>query len=77
MLQSSVSNLRHPRPRVFAAFQEWFSGGSQGKAAILNGRAATMLDDTQDLVALRTPADEDALSRALQDHWPFPVDTAS
>ncbi|KAL3490637.1 hypothetical protein BJX62DRAFT_251850 [Aspergillus germanicus] len=72
MLQSTVSNLRHPRPRVFAAFQEWFSGGSQGKAAILNGRAATMLDDPQDLAALRTPADEDVLSRTLQDHWPLP-----
>ncbi|KAL2841268.1 hypothetical protein BJY01DRAFT_236438 [Aspergillus pseudoustus] len=72
VLQSSISNLRRPRNRVFAAFQEWFSGGSQGKAPILNGRAATLLDDRQDLVALRTPADEDVLSKFLQDHWPFP-----
>lgn len=33
----------------------------------------TMLDDAQDLVALRAPKDEDVLSRTLQDHWPFPV----
>ncbi|KAL2808849.1 hypothetical protein BJX63DRAFT_407710 [Aspergillus granulosus] len=72
VLQSSISNLRRPRTRVFKALQNWFSGGSQGKSAILNGRAATLLDDPQDLVALRTPADEDVLSRSLQDHWPFP-----
>jgi hypothetical protein len=76
-LQSSISNLRHPRKRVLAVFQDWFSGDSQGKTPILSGCAATILDDPRDLVALRTPVDEDVLSRALQDHWPFPVDTVS
>jgi hypothetical protein len=75
ILQSSISNIRHPRKRVLAVFQDWFSGDSQGKPAILSGCAATMLDDPRDLVAFRTPVDEDVLSKALQDHWPFPVDT--
>lgn len=30
-----------------------------------------MLDDEKDLAALRPPTDKDALSRFLQDHWPF------
>jgi hypothetical protein len=30
-----------------------------------------MLDESKDLVALRPPADADALSRLLRDHWPF------
>ncbi len=32
-----------------------------------------MLDDADDLVAMRVPADKDVLSQLLQDHWPLQV----
>ncbi|PGH23556.1 hypothetical protein AJ80_02336 [Polytolypa hystricis UAMH7299] len=73
-LQASISNLRRPRPRMLAAFQDLFHGRPERTPApILNGRAMTLLDNPHDIVALRAPADEDILSRTLQDHWPFPV----
>lgn len=62
---------------MLAAFQEWFHGGSDGRAAILNGRAMTLLDDPQDLIALRTPVGKDVLSKMLQDHWPFPASVST
>ncbi|OJJ46802.1 hypothetical protein ASPZODRAFT_2031448 [Penicilliopsis zonata CBS 506.65] len=74
LLQASISKLHRPRSRVLLAFQDWFHGRMKETlpAPILNGRAITLLDDPQDLVALHTPEDEDLLSRVLQDHWPFP-----
>ncbi|KAL4922949.1 uncharacterized protein BDV17DRAFT_296822 [Aspergillus undulatus] len=71
-LQASISNLRRPRPRVVADFKAWFFGRRPGEGPIINGKAETLLNDPQDLVALRVPIDEDVLSRFLQDHWPFP-----
>ena len=32
-----------------------------------------MLEDEDDLVALRVPTDRDVLSRLVQDHWPLEV----
>lgn len=38
---------------------------------IISGRAKDFLRDREDLVALKKPAEEDVLSRLLQDHWVF------
>jgi len=40
---------------------------------VLGGQAKYTLDNEQDLAALKTPADDDFLSRFLQDHWPVTV----
>jgi len=71
LLQSQIANLDRPSSRVLTTFRNWFKSESRGP--ILNGRAKEMLDDKKDLAALRPPTDKDALSRFLQDHWPFQV----
>jgi len=78
LLQSQIANLDRPSSRVLTAFRNWFNGKnrypkSRGESPILTGRAKSMLDDEKDLAALRPPTDKDALSRFLQDHWPFQV----
>ncbi|KAF2803327.1 uncharacterized protein BDZ99DRAFT_453601 [Mytilinidion resinicola] len=75
LLQSQVAKLERPSNRVIEAFRIWFDGGKpkQGNPKpdpVLGGRAKYVLDNEQDLVALKTPADDDFLSRFLQDHWP-------
>jgi len=70
--------LDRPSRRVLSAFHSWFTGGirkedGQKIDPVLGGRAKDMLDDQHDLAALRAPVDKDALSRFLQNHWPFPV----
>ncbi|KAF2804458.1 uncharacterized protein BDZ99DRAFT_397802 [Mytilinidion resinicola] len=75
LLQSQVARLDRPSNRVVEAFRIWFDGGRPKKGnpkpdPVLGGRAKYALDNEQDLVALKTPADDDFLSRFLQDHWP-------
>lgn len=38
---------------------------------VISGRAKHFLSEKEDLVAIRRAADEDILSRILQDHWAF------
>ncbi|OCL03677.1 hypothetical protein AOQ84DRAFT_433802 [Glonium stellatum] len=76
LLQSQIANLDRPSSRVLTVFRNWFSGKNRDSKSyeensILSGRAKFMLDDEKDLAALRPPTDKDALSRFLQDHWPF------
>jgi hypothetical protein len=76
--QAQIAQLDRPSYRVFRMFRNWLSGGLDAKTGkkmdpVLGGRAMDMLDERQDLVALRTPKDSDPLSRLLQNHWPFPV----
>lgn len=72
--------LDSPSDRAFKAFRNWFKGKAQEPSRpnsdfdpVLGGRAKTLLDDKQDLAALKTPVDKDWLSRFLQDHWPVGV----
>ncbi|KAF2242886.1 hypothetical protein BU26DRAFT_534434 [Trematosphaeria pertusa] len=67
VLQSQISNLDRPSSRVLSTFRSFFSKPS----TIVSGKAKHMLDDAEDLVALRPPADTDPLSRFLRDYWPF------
>jgi len=65
--------LDRPSNRVLLLFRNWLSGGTDKNGGIkqdpvLGGQAKGMLDDGQDLIALRTPADVDPLSRFLQNH---------
>lgn len=64
--------MKTPNDRVLQAYRNWFLGHDKNDP-VLGGRARNMLDDKQDLAALRTLPDKDVLSRILQDHWPFPV----
>ena len=82
VLQSQVAKLDRPSSRVIETFRIWFDGGKQKNGGlkpdpVLGGQAKHVLDDEQDLAALKTPADDDFLSRFLQDHWPVTVNTES
>jgi hypothetical protein len=44
---------------------------------VLRGKARKILDKAEDLVALKTPVDNDFLSRFLQQHWPVTVSRSS
>ena len=39
----------------------------------IRGHSASMLDEEDDLVALKPPIDADLLSNFAREHWPFPV----
>ena len=74
LLQAQIAALGRPGSRVLTAFRAWFSGEARSSARpIIAGRARRMLDDKDDLVALRVPAEPDVLSRLVQDHWPLEV----
>ncbi|KAI9904945.1 hypothetical protein N3K66_001474 [Trichothecium roseum] len=72
ILQSSIIDLRTPRRSVLRQFQDWFKGGARGSQySIISGQAEGILDDVEDLAALRLVCKEDMLSRFVQDHWPL------
>ena len=78
LLQAQIAQLGRPSNRVYTTLRNWFDGtaGARGPRSanpILSGEARNMLENRQDLVALRPPADKDILSSFLQDHWPFQV----
>jgi hypothetical protein len=82
VLQSQVAKLDRPSSRVIETFRIWFDGGKRKYGGpkpdpVLGGQAKYVLDNEQDLAALKTPADDDFLSRFLQDHWPFTVSAES
>ncbi|KAJ5847821.1 hypothetical protein N7455_011778 [Penicillium solitum] len=73
--QSRIAELAGPSNRVLSAYREYIQGGgwkgpSLPPAPIIGGRAKDMLEEADDLVALRKP-EEDVLSTLLQDHWPL------
>jgi hypothetical protein len=68
--------MQAPDRRPLAAFRDFLNGatgsGKDGIAMLLlGGRARAFLEDADDLVALIKPAEEDHLSRFLQNHWLF------
>ncbi|RYP51147.1 hypothetical protein DL768_003494 [Monosporascus sp. mg162] len=74
--QARIAELSGPSNRVLSTFRDYFEGNawkgpSLQSMPIISGRAKDMLKEADDLVALRKPADEDLLSRLLQDHWVF------
>ncbi|KAK4159940.1 hypothetical protein QBC43DRAFT_326365 [Cladorrhinum sp. PSN259] len=70
MLASAISSLDRPSNRVLAILRDWFSGKTRGQRwPIIGGKARTMLDDENDLVALHVAREKDTLTRFVQDHW--------
>ncbi|KAK3986764.1 hypothetical protein QBC44DRAFT_332719 [Cladorrhinum sp. PSN332] len=70
MLASAVSSLERPNKRVLKILRDWFSGKTRGQRwPIIGGKAKTMLDDEDDLVALHVATEKDTLTRFVQDHW--------
>ena len=78
LLQSQVAGLHRPQHRVLKHFRDWFSGEMRShKKPIIAGKARRMLDDKDDLVALKVAADPDLLSHLVQDHWFLAVSVPS
>lgn len=72
LTQAEIAKLRAPRPRAVKAYRSYLNGtGPEDK--LVYGKAQSMLDDEQDLVAIHTPTDIDILSTLLQDQWPRTV----
>jgi hypothetical protein len=77
-LQAQVANLGRPSNRALRFFRRWFHGESRdlkGRKpfAIIDSEATKMLDDEDDLAALKVPEEDDRLSQLLRDHWPLQV----
>lgn len=64
-----MNGLGRPSDRVLQAYRGWFHG-HQKDSHKLFGQAKYMLDDKDDLVALKTSVTKDWLSRFLMNHWP-------
>jgi hypothetical protein len=74
--QAQIAELSGPSDRVLSTFRDYLEGSAwKGSGLqsvpIISGRAKEMLKEADDLVALRKLADEDLLSKLLQDHWAF------
>ncbi|KAK3390116.1 hypothetical protein B0H63DRAFT_464808 [Podospora didyma] len=65
LLQSQVAQLKRPESRVLAALRNFF----QSPHHILGGKAKSFLNNSADLVALKTPAEVDYLSSFLRRNW--------
>lgn len=66
-------DLRTPRRSVLRQFQDWLKEARDCEQPIINGRAEGILNDVEDLAALRLVCKDDMLSRFVQDHWPLKV----
>ncbi|KAF2827549.1 hypothetical protein CC86DRAFT_275558, partial [Ophiobolus disseminans] len=72
ILQVEISKLSRPGNRALKYVHRWFSGKSRGKkSAILAGEASRMLENQDDLAALKVPEEDDRLSQLMRDYWSF------
>jgi hypothetical protein len=73
LLKAQIAAFKRPSNRAYSAFSSYIAGNTTGgvRLPIISGRAKTFLQDRDDLVALKKPVEEDALSRLLRDHWTF------
>ena len=73
--QAEVAKLSRPSNRALKYFRRWLSGESrkQGSTAVLAGEANKMLEDQDDLAALKVPEDDDRLAQLMRDYWPLSV----
>jgi hypothetical protein len=74
--QAHISALSRSSSRVLSAFRSYLKGTGHkipgfDAIPIMGGKAQNMLDNADDLVALRKPADNGFLSRFLRDYWIF------
>lgn len=70
--QAQITQLSRPRSRPLSIFRDWFHGRSQPGMAkpILVGASQKILENEQDLLAIKSATDTDLVSQLLQDHWP-------
>jgi hypothetical protein len=76
--QAQISQFQKPSARVLSTFRDYLEGtgfkaeGMDGMP-LISGRAGRFLSEEfeGDLIALRAAAEEDVLSKFLQDHWAF------
>lgn len=74
--QSQIAALSGPSDRVLSTYRAYLDGRSWKGSSIpavplISGKAKAMLNEEDDLVALRKPPDDDILSKFVQDHWSF------
>ena len=74
LLESALISFKSPTPRILEAFRNVFHNKSDDKKEpypTLGGQDAGILDDANDLMALRIPPGEDRLTTFLRDYLPF------
>ena len=81
MLDSALLTLKKPQTRTLTAFRNIFNNLDESGYGYptLGGRSANILNDVNDLVALRTRDEEDRLTSFLRYSFPllFVVSTSS
>ncbi|KAL2038991.1 hypothetical protein N7G274_008331 [Stereocaulon virgatum] len=72
LLESTLISLQPPQPRILEAFRHVFHNTNAAGETFptLGGRSASILDDGDDLVALRSPPEEDRLTGFLRNYFP-------
>jgi hypothetical protein len=78
VLQANIAKLGRPRGRALRFFKRWFNGtsrdlGKKERCTIIAGEARFMLEDEDDLAAMKVPEEDDRLSQLLRDYWPLRV----
>jgi len=68
---SEILKLEAPANRTLKAFKEWFGSPDVGNTR-LRGQSSHILDDENDLIALRIPAEQDRLTKLVQRYFPLP-----
>ena len=73
MLESTLISLKPPQARILEAFRKTFHnvGDSRETFPTLGGRSAEILDEVDDLMALRSPLEEDRLTQFLRCYFPM------
>ena len=66
-------SLKPPPSRVLEAFKHVFHNTNDAGETFptLGGRSARILDDEDDLMALRSPPEEDRMTRFLRNYFPL------
>ena len=68
VLESTLLSLKRPSPRTLEAYRHVFNNVSPGKSSFptLGGHGSAILDDRNDLMALKLPQEDDRLTRLLR-----------
>ena len=72
LLETTLLSLKRPSPRTLEAYRHVFNNVSPGKSSYptLGGSSSGILDDRNDLMALRVPQEDDRLTQLLRHFCP-------